>query len=172
MMKLIAKLEEVRSDVILEIKTSQEDMVAKLNENHEAIVGVLVDFIRKLRQNPAELEILGSGRQKKSYLEVKDCVQAMLLCLDGSDEPVNVFNIGSEDSIDVTEIADIVVSQMGLRDVRYRYTGGEEGRGWKGDVRAMLLSLDKIKSLGWRPKWGSSQAIRSAVQALLRDKSA
>jgi len=134
--------------------------------------GVLVDFIRKLQQNPAELEILGSGRQKKSYLEVKDCVQAMLLCLDCSDERVNVFNIGSEDSIDVTEIADIVVSQMGLRDVGYRYTGGEEGRGWKGDVRSMLLSLEKIKSLGWRPKWGSSQAIRSAVQALLRDKSA
>ncbi len=134
--------------------------------------GVLVDFIRKLQENPAELEILGSGRQKKSYLEVKECVEAMLFCLEVSDERVNVFNIGSEDSVDVTEIADIVVRQMGLKDVRYRYTGGEEGRGWKGDVRVMLLSLEKIKSLGWRPKSGSSQAIQSAVVSLLRDKSA
>ena len=134
--------------------------------------GVLVDFIRKLRENPAELEILGSGRQKKSYLEVKDCVEAMLLCLHTSEEKLNLFNIGSEDAVDVTQIADIVVRQMGLKDVSYRYTGGEEGRGWKGDVRVMLLSLDKIKGLGWRPKGGSSQAIHSAVEALLRDGSA
>jgi len=133
--------------------------------------GVLVDFIRKLRENPTELEILGSGRQKKSYLEVKDCVEAMLLCLQASDEMVSLFNIGSEDSVDVTEIADIVVRQMGLKDVSYRYTGGDEGRGWKGDVRVMLLSLEKIKGLGWRAKGGSAQAIQSAVEALLRDGS-
>lgn len=54
--------------------------------------------------------------------------------------------------MDVTEIADIVVRQMGLKDVSYRYTGGEEGRGWKGDVRVMLLSLEKIKGLGWRAR--------------------
>ena len=133
--------------------------------------GVLVDFIRKLRENPAELEILGSGRQKKSYLEVKDCVEAMLLCLQASEEKVSLFNIGSEDSVDVTEIADIVVRLMGLKDVSYRYTGGDEGRGWKGDVRVMLLSLEKIKGLGWRAKGGSAQAIQSAVEALLRDGS-
>ncbi|NYT09446.1 MAG: NAD-dependent epimerase/dehydratase family protein [Methanosarcinales archaeon] len=130
--------------------------------------GVLVDFIRKLRDNPGELEILGSGRQSKSYLEVNDCVEAMLQCIKGSKEQVNVFNIGSEDSVDVTQIADIVVRQMGLKDVRYRYTGGLDGRGWKGDVRVMLLSLEKIKSLGWRPKGGSAQAIQIAVEALLR----
>lgn len=134
--------------------------------------GVLFDFIRKLRENPAELEILGSGRQKKSYLEVKDCIEAMLLCLQASEEKVSLFNIGSEDAVDVKEIADIVVRHMGLKDVSYRYTSGEEGRGWKGDVRVMLLSLDKIKSLGWRPKGSSSQAIHSAVEALLRDGSA
>jgi len=133
--------------------------------------GVLVDFIRKLRGNSAELEILGSGRQKKSYLEVKECVEAVLFCLEASDERVNIFNIGSEDSVDVTEIADIVVRQMGLKGVSYRYMGDDEGRGWKGDVRVMLLGLEKIKSLGWRPKGGSSQAIQSAVQALLREES-
>jgi UDP-glucose 4-epimerase len=131
--------------------------------------GVLVDFIRKLRENPRELEILGSGKQKKSYLEVKDCVQAMLYSVQRSDEQINVFNIGSEDSVDVTKIADIVALQMGLADVKYRYTGGVEGRGWKGDVLVMQLSIEKIKKLGWTPQRSSGQAILAAVKALLKD---
>lgn len=131
--------------------------------------GVLVDFIRKLRENPCELEILGSGRQKKSYLEVRDCVRAMLHCIEHSDEQINVFNIGSEDSVDVTKIADIVALQMGLADVRYHYTGGVDGRGWKGDVKVMQLSIEKIKKLGWTPLEGSAQAIETAVKALLKD---
>ena len=132
--------------------------------------GVLVDFIRKLRANPRELEILGSGKQQKSYLEVRDCVQAMLTCVKGSAEQVNVFNIGSEDSVDVTQIADIVIRLMGLSGVRYSYTGGVDGRGWKGDVKVMLLSIDRIKKLGWRPEMGSAEAIESAVKALSREQ--
>jgi UDP-glucose 4-epimerase len=131
--------------------------------------GVLVDFIRKLRENPRELEILGSGKQKKSYLEVRDCVRAMLHCVEHSDEQVNVFNVGTEDSVDVTEIANIVAGQMGLDDVLYRYTGGVDGRGWKGDVKVMQLSIDKLKKLGWAPQGGSAQAIEMAVKALRRD---
>ncbi len=131
--------------------------------------GVIVDFIRKLQGNPNELEILGSGTQKKSYLEVKDCVAAMLHCVKQAHEPVNVFNIGSEDSVDVTGIADIVADQMELSGVDYRFTGGYEGRGWRGDVRIMLLSIEKIKGLGWRPQGGSEKAIREAAQALLRE---
>jgi len=131
--------------------------------------GVLVDFIRKLRENPVELEILGSGKQKKSYLEVKDCVRAMLHCVEHSNGQINVFNIGSEDSVDVTEIANIVSRQMGLTDVRYRYTGGMDGRGWKGDVKVMQLSIEKIKKLGWTPRGGCAHAILAAVKALLKD---
>jgi len=131
--------------------------------------GVLVDFMRKLRENQRELEILGSGQQKKSYLEVKDCVRAMQHCVQHSDEQINVFNIGSEDSVDVTKIADIVAYQMGLVDVLYRYTGGVDGRGWKGDVKVMQLSIEKIKRLGWTPQESSAQAIEMAVKALLKD---
>jgi len=130
--------------------------------------GVLVDFIRKLRENQRELEILGSGKQKKSYLEVRDCVRAMLHSVEDSDEQVNVFNIGSEDSLDVTQIADIVAGQMGLDDVLYHYTGGVDGRGWKGDVKVMLLSIEKIKKLGWAPQGGSAKAVKLAVKALLK----
>jgi UDP-glucose 4-epimerase len=131
--------------------------------------GVLVDFIRKLRENARELEILGSGRQKKSYLEVKDCVRAMMHSVQHSDEQINVFNIGSEDSVDVTEIANIVAQQMGLADVQYCYTGGIDGRGWKVDVKVMLHSIEKIKKLGWTPQEGSAKAVEVAVKALLRN---
>lgn len=131
--------------------------------------GVLVDFIRKLQANPEELEILGSGKQRKSYLEVKDCVEAMVHCVDRSKEETNIFNIGSEDSVDVTEIADIVAERMDLNDVKYRYTGGIEGRGWRGDVKVMLLSIEKIKRSGWSPRCGSADSIKEAVDALLRD---
>jgi len=130
--------------------------------------GVLVDFIRKLRANPKELEILGSGKQQKSYLDVRDCVEAMLFCVKGSAEQVNVFNIGSEDSVDVTQIANIVARVLGLSGVRYLYTGGVDGRGWKGDVKVMLLSIEEIKKLGWKPNMSSAEAIESAVKALKR----
>jgi len=131
--------------------------------------GVLVDFIRKLRENPGKLEILGSGKQRKSYLEVKDCVRAMIHAVEHSTGEVNVFNIGSEDSVDVTEIADIVVGQMGLDGVEYNYTGGIDGRSWRGDVKLMLLSIEKIKMLGWSPELGSAKALEVAVRALLKD---
>ena len=131
--------------------------------------GVLVDFIRKLKQNPKELEILGSGKQRKSYLEVKDCVQAMIHCVENSQEETNIFNIGSDDSIDVTGIADITAEKMKLPGVKYRYTGGVGGRGWKGDVKIMQLSIEKIKRLGWTPKRNSTEAIEAAVESLLKD---
>lgn len=128
---------------------------------------MIVDFIKKLRNNPTELEILGSGDQRKSYLDVRECVDAMLFCVSGSDERVNVFNIGSEDTLDVRGIAEIIVGLMGLSEVVYRFTGGIEGRGWRGDVRVMQLSIDRIKRLGWRPRSGSADAVEAASRALL-----
>jgi UDP-glucose 4-epimerase len=132
--------------------------------------GVIVDFIRKLKTNPKELEIFGSGKQRKSYLEVKDCVEAMLYTANHAKDRVNVFNIGSIDSVDVTEIADIVVKQMGLSGVQYNYTGGIDGRGWKGDVKLMQLSIRKIEELGWMPQRGSIGAIKVALESLLNDE--
>lgn len=127
--------------------------------------GVCRDFIEKLRKDPHELEILGDGRQTKSYLEVHACVEAMLFAAGKSGRRYDVFNIGSEDWIDVRSIADIVAEEMGLENVKYRFTGGE--RGWVGDVPRMLLSIEKIKSLGWKPPVGSRESVRMAVKALL-----
>jgi len=129
--------------------------------------GVIWDFVHKLMDNPAELEILGDGKQIKSYFSVGACVEAVLFAVENSDEPFNYFNIGSEDWIDVTSIAGIVVEEMGLSGVKFTYTGGD--RGWVGDVPKMQLGVDKLKGLGWKPETGSAESIRLAVRATLED---
>ncbi len=127
--------------------------------------GVIWDFVHKLMDNPKELEILGDGKQSKSYFEVSACVDAVLFAVDNSKNTFNFYNIGSEDWISVTELAEIVVSEMKLSDVKFRYTGGT--RGWVGDVPKMQLSVDKLKALGWKPETTSKESVRSAVKSLL-----
>lgn len=128
--------------------------------------GVITDFVRKLRENPEELEILGDGKQTKSYLEVSECIRAMQFTIAHASAPVNTFNIGSEDWIDVKTIADVVAEEMQLKDVHYRYTGG--ALGWVGDVPKMQLSIARLKALGWKPQKGSRESVRIAVQAAVR----
>jgi len=125
--------------------------------------GVIYDFIMKLRRNPEELEILGNGEQNKSYIYISDCVDAMFAGLK-ADGRVNIFNIGSEDQIKVRRIAEIVCEELGVSP-KFRFTGGE--RGWKGDVPVMLLSIDRLKKLGWKPRYSSEEAVRMAVRDLI-----
>ncbi len=130
--------------------------------------GVIHDFIKKLQENPKRLEILGDGTQTKSYLHVEDCINAILIGLEAGNERVRIFNVGSEDQIVVREIADIVCAKMGLKNVQYVFTGGVDGgRGWKGDVKVMLLSVEKLENLGWKPKLNSRQAVENAVSEIL-----
>ncbi|HDN95830.1 MAG TPA: NAD-dependent epimerase/dehydratase family protein [Thermoplasmatales archaeon] len=130
--------------------------------------GVIYDFIKKLRANPDELEILGDGTQRKSYLYIDDCIDAMIFGIEKAKERVEIFNIGSEDWVEVKEIADIVSQEMGLKP-EYRFTGGIDGRGWKGDVKFMRLDISKLKSLGWKPKYGSKEAIRMTAKWLIKE---
>jgi len=127
--------------------------------------GVTLDFINKLRKNPKELEILGNGKQSKSYLHVDECVEAMMFAIDHSNEKVNVFNIASNSYIDVTSIANMVIEEMGLKDVKLKYTGGS--RGWKGDVPIVRLDTTIINKLGWKAKLSSEEAVRKALKELL-----
>lgn len=127
--------------------------------------GVIPDFIHKLRMNPDELEILGDGKQAKSYLEVHECIAAMLYATGKARGTVNTLNIGSEDWIDVKTIAEIVIEEMHLSGTELRFTGGE--RGWIGDVPRMQLSLERIKALRWKPQRGSRDSVRLAVRDLL-----
>jgi UDP-glucose 4-epimerase len=127
--------------------------------------GVAWDFVRKLDADQTMLEILGDGRQTKSYLDVDSCVDGMLFATNHRRNPYEVYNIGSEDWIDVKTIADIVVEELGLSGVEYRFTGG--ARGWVGDVPRMLLSIEKMKALGWSPVVGSKESMRTAVRSLI-----
>lgn len=127
--------------------------------------GIIVDFINKLKNNPNSLEILGDGQQRKSYLHVSDCLEAILFAVENSNEMANIFNIGSNDTINSTEIGEIVVSEMGLKDVAFSYTGGK--RGWRGDVPRMLLSIEKLQKLGWKPVHNSKSSVIAAVRTTL-----
>ncbi len=131
--------------------------------------GVTYDFVNKLKDDPKNLEILGSPPgTTKSYLYITDCIDGMLHATKKADKDVEYFNIGSKDYIDVKTIADIVCKEMGLEDVEYTWTGGAGGgRGWKGDVKTMLLSIDKLESLGWNPEHDSGDAIAKTVRSLL-----
>ena len=126
-------------------------------------------FLRKLPEEPTYLEILGAEPgTNKSYVHVSDCVDAMVVGAERAKEQVDVYNIGSRDRLNVKKIADIVVEEMGLQEVKYHWTGGVKGgRGWVGDVKEMQLSVEKLESVGWSPRMDSEQAIRRAVREII-----
>lgn len=124
--------------------------------------GVIYDFVHKLRDNPEELKILGNGKQRKSYIHVEDTVEGIKHAWQSDKK---VFNIGSEDSIDVDGIAEIVADEMGLNP-DFSYTGGD--RGWDGDVPEMRLDIEKLKSEGWRPEKDSAESVRKTAQEVIK----
>ena len=129
--------------------------------------GVINDFIAKLQDDPDQLEILGDGRQEKSYMHVSECVEAMCHVVENADAPVNTYNLGTRTTTSVTRIADIVSEAMGL-DPDYEFTGGD--RGWVGDVPRMRLSIEKLSALGYEPTMSSDDAVRRATQEMLAER--
>lgn len=127
--------------------------------------GVVYDFVTKLRNNPAELEILGDGKQKKSYLHVEDGIRGIFLALEGITETKSVVNLGHVEYMNVTDLANIVCEEMGLRRVSYRYAGGT--RGWLGDSPFVHLDISKISQAGFRPLISIEEGIRRTVRYLL-----
>jgi len=130
--------------------------------------GVTYDFVNKLKDDPNSMSILGDGKQCKSYFHVSDCISAMIFGMEHKRSKVEIFNVGSEDYIDVTTLAGLVADEMNLPDVEFVYTGGTStGAGWVGDVKVMMLSIDVLKGLDWRPQYNSSDAIRLTARSLL-----
>lgn len=127
--------------------------------------GAIYDFIHKLRQNSRELEILGDGNQEKNYFMVEDCIEGIFVAFQHSDKQCDVFNLSGDSTIKVTDIAHIVVEEMGLKDVHFKYTGGD--RGWPGDVPQVQFDTSKMRKLGWTPKYTSEEAIRMTTRHLL-----
>ena len=128
--------------------------------------GAIHDFIKKLKKNPAELEILGDGNQRKSYLHVQDCIAGMILGIEKSKAEVNLFNLASEGTCTVSQIGDAVIAAMGL-NAEKRFTGGS--RGWKGDVAYTHLDGTKLEKQGFKAKLDSVGAIGFAVREILAD---
>ncbi|MEO8257182.1 MAG: NAD-dependent epimerase/dehydratase family protein [Acidobacteriota bacterium] len=111
--------------------------------------GHVFDFYRSLRANPGELRVLGNGRQRKSYLYVHDCIDAMLTAIERAGDKVNIFNLGTDEYCQVNDSIGWITRHLGLDPVR-TYTGGE--RGWIGDSPFIFLDTARIRSLGWRPR--------------------
>lgn len=128
--------------------------------------GVGYDFIRRLKENPTTLRILGDGTQKKSYIHIDDVLEAIFLVAAQRLKPYDVFNVATGDYVTVREIADMAVKISGLQpaEVRYDFSGGD--RGWKGDVPVVRFDCSKIKALGWRNRRSSAEALTAAMEAM------
>ena len=136
--------------------------------------GVIIDFINKLKHNPKVLEILGDGTQRKSYLYIDDAVDATIHLFNRINRisDYDIYNIGNKDWITVREIADIIVSEMKLKNVKYIFKPAtKDGRGWLGDVKEMLLDISKISKTGWKPRLTSREAVRRTTREILNKAS-
>ena len=123
--------------------------------------GVMLDFIRRLEADPARLEVLGDGSQRKAYLHVEELVEAMLFIRERAEGRYNVFNVGPPDEgIYVRTIAELVRDQVAPKaEIVY----GASPRGWVGDVPRFRYATERLQRLGWRPKLSSHEAVRRAV---------
>lgn len=125
--------------------------------------GHVFDFYKQLLAHPGELNVLGDGRQRKSYLHVSDCVEAMLLAIDRPAAGVNICNLGTDEYCEVNDSIRWITGRLGLQP-RLVYTGGE--RGWIGDSPFIFLDCARIRSLGWRPRFSIREAVVETVDYL------
>jgi UDP-glucose 4-epimerase len=128
--------------------------VSILGERHTH--GHVFDFYAKLRANPHTIEVLGNGRQRKSYLYVQDCIDAIFTVIEKATEPVNIVNLGADEYCEVNDSLDWITERLGLQPKR-TYTGGI--RGWVGDSPFIFLDTTKLKSYGWRQKISIREAV-------------
>jgi UDP-glucose 4-epimerase len=128
--------------------------------------GHVADFYRQLRADSGRLHVLGNGRQRKSYLYVHDCIDAMLLAIRQSDESVNIFNLGTDSDCEVNDSIGWICAALGVTP-RIEYGGGD--RGWAGDNPVIRLDTKKIRALGWRPKLTIREGVLATLEYLRAD---
>jgi UDP-glucose 4-epimerase len=131
--------------------------------------GVGFDFVRRLDRDPSRLEILGDGRQSKSYVHVTDVVDAVLLAAQRAPLPFATYNVATGDYVTVKEIADMAMEVVGIEPgtTELVFTGGD--RGWKGDVPVVRLSTERIRALGWANRLNTREALRASLESMLSD---
>ena len=128
--------------------------------------GVVPDLMLKLAKNPRQLEILGDGTQVRSYIYVEDAVEATILAWQRSKSSFEAFNVGSEDWVTVNDIARLIIKELGLTGVGLTYKPVMHGVGWPGDVKKIALSIDKLKSIGFKPRHNSMESLELTIRAL------
>ena len=129
--------------------------------------GVTHDFIHRLHANPSRLQIFGDGNQSKPYIHADDVVAAMLFILARQTNGYEYYNVSTEDTLLVRDIAEIVVTELELTDVEYEFSGG--ARGWRDDVPIYRLDSSKIRRLAWRTQRSSREAVVAAVRSLIEE---
>jgi UDP-glucose 4-epimerase len=125
--------------------------------------GHVFDFYRSLQKDPTQIRVLGNGKQRKSYLYVQDCVDAILTVIRKADAPVNIYNLGTDEYCAVGDSLTWISEKLGVNPQRH-YTGGE--RGWIGDSPFIFLDTKKVRSLGWQPKLTIRQGVEKTVDYL------
>jgi UDP-glucose 4-epimerase len=125
--------------------------------------GHVFDFYQKLLADPTRLEILGDGHQRKSYLYVQDCIDAILCAVDKAQAKVNLFNLGTDEYCEVNDSVGWITEYLGLKP-RLEYTGGRQG--WIGDNPFIFLDCARIRALGWQPRLSIRQGVIRTVQYL------
>ena len=125
--------------------------------------GHVFDFYKQLKADPTRLHILGNGKQRKSYLYVADCIDAMLLAIERACEPVNVFNLGTDEYCHVMDSVRWITERLGVQP-RLSFGGGE--RGWIGDSPFIYLDTRRIRALGWVPAVTIQAAVVKTVEFL------
>ncbi len=129
--------------------------------------GHIYDFCRRLQSNPTRLEVLGDGNQTKSYMYVQDCIDAMLLATAKTSNPVNIFNLGVDGTIQVRDSISVIINRMGVKP---ELVYGESTRGWIGDSPLIHLNCDKIREIGWVPRLTIPQGIIRTLDWLLNNQ--
>lgn len=129
--------------------------------------GHVFDFYRQLRSDPTHLPVLGNGRQRKSYLDVQDCLDGIVLAMARSDRRVNLFNLGLDSYCEVNDSIGWICAALGVSP-RITYSGGD--RGWVGDNPFIFLDTKRIRELGWRPKLNIEQGVLKTLDYLRRNE--
>ena len=129
--------------------------------------GHVFDFCKKLKDDPNHLHILGDGHQKKSYLYVRDCMEAILTVVRNAKEKVNIYNLGTDEYVEVNDSVRFICGKLGVKP-EFTYAGGE--RGWIGDNPFIYLDTKKVRSLGWTPKATIEEGVVKTVEYLLANQ--
>ena len=129
--------------------------------------GHIYDFYKKLKQNPNKLEILGNGKQKKSYLYIQDCIDAMVLVENNLDQNINIYNLGVDSYCEVLDSVNIICKELKISP-ELSFTGGD--RGWVGDNPFIFLETSKIRSLGWLPKLSIEEGVLKTINYLKKNE--